>query len=68
MAKKKRAVWEKRIYAVIIAAAVIAFWRGLWGLMDIYLFPDNYALSLWISLIAGLVILFILHKVMGELI
>ncbi|NCN99174.1 hypothetical protein COU62_00770 [Candidatus Pacearchaeota archaeon CG10_big_fil_rev_8_21_14_0_10_35_219] len=43
----------------VIAFAVITFWRGLWGLMNIYLFPNNYELSLWITLIGGLLILII---------
>jgi hypothetical protein len=43
---------------VITSLAIVSFWRGVWGLMDIYLFPENRVLSLVISLIIGLVILF----------
>lgn len=68
MQKKKRGKWEKRLYAILVAFAVIAFWRGCWGLLDEYLFPNNYELSLWISLFAGLVILFLTHKAISELI
>jgi hypothetical protein len=67
MAKKKR-VWKKRLNAVLIAFAVIAFWRGAWGLLDEYLFPANYELSLWVSLLIGLAILFLTHKALSELI
>ena len=45
------------LFAIIIAFAVISFWRGLWGMWDIYVLPENYEVSLWISLAAGLVIL-----------
>ncbi len=45
------------VFAVIIAFAVVSFWRGLWGLMDVYLLPNNYELSLWASLILGILIL-----------
>lgn len=45
------------IFAIIIAFAVISFWRGVWGLMDEYLFPNHYQLSLWISVILGVAIL-----------
>ncbi len=58
---------HQAIFAVIIAFAVIAFWRGIWGLMDLYLFPDNYELSLWTSLIIGLVILVATHYATKEL-
>jgi len=45
------------LFAIIIAFAVISFWRGVWGLMDEYLFPNHYQLSLWISVILGVAIL-----------
>ncbi len=45
------------IVSVLVAFAVISFWRGIWGLMDQHLFPENYVLSLWISVILGLAIL-----------
>lgn len=54
-------------FAIVIAFAVISFWRGIWGLMDEYLFPNNYQLSLWISLIVGLSILIGTHYVAKEL-
>ncbi|MFH1133648.1 MAG: hypothetical protein V1735_04095 [Nanoarchaeota archaeon] len=55
------------VFSVIIAFAVIAFWRGVWGLMDEYLFPDHYRLSLWISIAIGLGILIGTHYVTKEL-
>ena len=58
---------HQAIFAIVIAFAVISFWRGVWGLMDVYLFPDNYQLSLWVSLILGLVILMATHYVAKEL-
>ena len=68
MPKKKRGKWEKRLYAILVAFAVIAFWRGAWGLMDEYLFPANYELSLWVSLVFGLIILLFTHSILNELI
>lgn len=58
---------HQTIFAVVIAFAVISFWRGVWGLMDEYLFPDNYQLSLWASLVLGLAILVATHYVTKEL-
>ncbi len=54
---------HKAIFAIIIALAVVSFWRGAWGLLDIYLFPGNSELSLWISVIIGLVILKAAHYI-----
>ncbi len=50
------------IFAILIAFAVISFWRGIWGLMDEYLFPANYELSLWASVIIGIAILALTHQ------
>ncbi len=58
---------HQSLFAIIIAFAVISFWRGVWGLMDEYLFPENYKLSLWISLISGIVILIATHYATKEL-
>jgi hypothetical protein len=57
---KKLTKMEKNhriLFSVLIAFAVVSFWRGVWGMMDEYLFPGNYRLSLWISLVLGFVIL-----------
>jgi uncharacterized membrane-anchored protein len=53
---------------ILVAAAVISFWRGLWGLMDVYLFPNNYSLSLISSVIIGLLILILTRYARKELI
>lgn len=52
--KKEREVF----YTLLAAFAIISFWRGVWGLMDEYLFPNNYNLSLWISVIIGVAIIY----------
>jgi hypothetical protein len=56
------------IFSVIIAFAVISFWRGVWGLMDKYLFPYNVELSYWASLFLGLVILLVTGYATKELV
>ena len=58
---------ERIIYAIIIGFAVVAFWRGSWQLMDIYLLPSNYVLSNWASLFLGIFILVLTHKAIKEL-
>lgn len=72
MKNKKRGINLKRnsksiLYAVLIGFAVISFWRGIWGLWDEYVFPNNYLLSLWLSAIIGLAILIFTHKIIREL-
>jgi len=51
---------------IIAAFAAVSFWRAVWGLMDIYLFPGNYTLSLITSLLIGLLILFLIAIYKGK--
>lgn len=55
--KQKRSL-KDIFYTILIAFAIISFWRGVWGLTDLYLFPNNYTLSLTISLLTGIIILY----------
>ena len=55
------------IFALIIGFAVISFWRGVWGLWDVYVLPNDYKSSLWLSLVVGLGILAVTHYVTKEL-
>jgi hypothetical protein len=53
---------------LLVAASVVLFWRGAWGLMDLYLFPENQTLSYLASLILGIIILIATKKLVDELI
>ena len=70
MLKNFKKMQEKHqvICAIFIAFAVVSVWRGFWGLMDVYILPDNYHLSSWISLVVGLGILVVTHYAVKELI
>ena len=55
------------LFSILIACGVIAFWRGIWGLMDLYLFPNNNLLSIITSLVLGLSILVATNYTVKEL-
>ncbi len=55
------------ILALIIGTAVISVWRGIWNLLDLYLYPSDIVISSIISIILGLGILIITHQVAKEL-
>lgn len=58
MKKRKRDThFKKAIYTIIIAFAIISFWRGCWHLMDVYLFPNNELVSAIVSILLGVLIL-----------
>lgn len=64
---RKMKVKHQLLTAILIGIAVVSFWRGAWGLMDVYIFPDNYLLSSWISMVAGVVVLIATHYATKEL-
>jgi len=43
------------IYLMAVVAAVMV-WRGVWGLLDVYLWPDNPKRSYWASAIIGIIL------------
>lgn len=56
---KKTSHFHRSLYYLVTGAGIIIFWRGIWGLLDVYLFPNNPELSYFISAIGGLLILFL---------
>ena len=55
---------DKDVLLIIISSvAIVAFWRGVWNLFDYYLFPEQFLYSQIISIVLGIVILFLLSKI-----
>ncbi len=65
---KKLEVNHQKLFALIIGVAVIMFWRGIWGLLDVYFLPNDVGLSLVLSAVIGLVILVACDVVIKELV
>lgn len=38
---------------VVVGSATVGYWRGVWNLMGIYVYPDDYLKSCLISLVLG---------------
>jgi len=54
---------KKIVTTIIILVAVVCLWRGIWGLLDLYLTPNNLTLSFALSILLGMfLILFIAGK------
>jgi len=59
---KKMRKWEKKhpvLNTLIVLIGVVFLWRGIWGSLDTYFFPDNPLLSFGISAVIGFAILFL---------
>ncbi|MBU2100354.1 hypothetical protein KKG83_01920 [Candidatus Micrarchaeota archaeon] len=55
------------VVALLVAFAVVSFWRGVWGLMDVHLIPQDIHISYWASLIIGLFVLILTGYATKEL-
>lgn len=49
---------HKVLHIFFAAIAIVFFWRGVWGLMDTYFFPDNPVISNTASVFVAFVILY----------
>jgi len=58
---------HKILFAILIGFSVVSFWRGAWGILDVFVFPNNYTLSCITSLILGISLLAITNYIIEEL-
>lgn len=52
---------------LLLAIGVVAVWRGVWGLMDLYIFPNDLIMSFTASIIIGVVLLLLNDRKLDEL-
>ena len=64
---KKRSL-KDGFYTIVIAFAIISFWRGVWGLTDLYLFPSHKVWSFLISVLVGVAILYYTENLIKRLV
>jgi len=58
----------KRVFnTLFVASGVILFWRGSWGLMDLYIHPTDPLVSYLISLSLGIIILVLSNHFFDQL-
>ncbi|MFC1685578.1 hypothetical protein ACFLZZ_00990 [Nanoarchaeota archaeon] len=55
---KKKVTFRSILISLLLGAAIISFWRGVWHLSDIYLYPSNDIISAVFSLLIGVGILY----------
>ncbi len=59
---------QELMLGIAVSAAVVSFWRGIWLIMDLFLFPHNPHVSSFSSTIIGLAVIIFAHKVTKKLI
>jgi hypothetical protein len=46
-----------------IGAGVALYWRGMWTILDLYLYPDDVPKSAWVSLLVGIATGIVVHVI-----
>jgi hypothetical protein len=64
MLKKIRKYFGKRknLRVVLDLLGAIAVWWGIWGILDLFVFPGNQLLSYIVSIILGFIILLLVNE------
>ena len=47
---------------LVVSVAIVGFWRGVWNLIDRFLFPGNFVLSQLVTIVGGILIILILSR------
>lgn len=63
--KKSKRIGNFKLF--FAAMAVVMVWRGVWGLLDLYLFPEMSVLSYSFSIMLGVLFLLLDDGVLDEL-
>jgi len=56
------------IFTLIIMSGMISLWRGIWGLLDIFLFPSDKIISYSLSIILGILVIALTHYSINRLV
>ena len=60
--KKKIKTFENKhhiLAALLIGLALVLFWRGIWHVADVVIFPNNYFLSGVVCIVIAFIILYL---------
>lgn len=47
------------LYSILIGVSIVMFWRGVWGVLDLYFFPGNEIFSYLFGIGFGLTVLWL---------
>lgn len=50
---------RKNLRIIIDLLGAVAVWWGIWGILDLFIFPDNKLFSYLVSIIFGFILLLI---------
>lgn len=53
---------HSNLHMLLVVGSVVMVWRGLWGLMDLYLFPNDPLVSYLTSVFGGIFFLMLIDN------
>jgi hypothetical protein len=56
-----------RLSIILELLAAVAIWWGIWGILDLFVFPQNEFWSYLISIVLGFLIIFIVGGELDEI-
>jgi hypothetical protein len=56
---KKFLKYRKNLRIIIDFLGAIAVWWGIWGILDLFIFPQNMLITYVVSIVIGFILLFI---------
>ena len=65
--RKSQSSMDPNLRILVEVTGVILVWRGVWSLADRYLFPSNPDLSAIVSIVFGILILYMENKNLKDL-
>lgn len=54
-------------FSILVFFGIVSLWRGIWGLLDTYLFPNNLSVSFILSTVLGMIIIAVTHYSVDKL-
>ncbi len=55
-------------FGLIIMSGTICLWRGIWGLLDMYLLPNMPAASFSMSFFIGVLVIVVTHYTIDKIV
>ena len=65
--RNKQSPFDLNLRILVEVAGVILVWRGMWSLADRYLLPESPDVSAVISILLGIIILYVERKSLKDL-
>ena len=61
------AVTDRCLVLFLLLPCIVAFWSGVWSVLDVHLYPKDHELSAWLCVACGAIIMSLFNFIQYEL-